>query len=192
MNNKAVLPLRHKKVIPDGVMGMIFLVATEVMFFAGLVSAYIVNRAGAEAWPPAGQPRLPVAITALNTIVLFGSAIMLYIFRKEFGQKRSMKALLLAIALGALFILVQGSEWVRLIGFGLTTTSSLYGAFFYVLIGAHAVHAFAGLCVLWYLYFSVKRAADVREADGKIAATGIYWYFVVGIWPLLYLLVYIL
>jgi heme/copper-type cytochrome/quinol oxidase subunit 3 len=193
MNNSASLPLRHKKVLSDGVMGMIFLVTTEVMFFAGLISAYIVNRAGSAVWPPAGQPRLPVAVTALNTMVLFGSAIMLYIFKKGYRQKAgSMNALFMAVLLGALFVAVQGTEWVRLISFGLTTTSSLYGAFFYVLIGAHALHVLAGLCVLWYLYAATRRSATVEDARNTITAGSIYWYFVVGIWPVLYILVYLI
>ena len=51
-----------------------FFIAAEVMFFAGLISAYFVLRMGAAQWPPPLQPRLPVLVTGLNTIVLLASS----------------------------------------------------------------------------------------------------------------------
>lgn len=182
-------PPRSQKVVSDGVMGMILLIATAAMFFAGLISAYIVNRSGFTTWPPMGQPRLPVKITAVNTLVLLSSAVLLYLFKKKFTAGGSRKLLLLAILTGALFIGVQGSEWLRLINFGLTTTSSIYGAFFYLIIGAHALHATAGLITLTWLYGGLKNNLDVKN---RITVCSMYWYFVVGIWPLLYTLVYLM
>ena len=52
--------------ISSGVFGMLIFMVTEAMFFAGLISAYMVIRAGIEEWPPWGQPRLPVVATAFN------------------------------------------------------------------------------------------------------------------------------
>ena len=46
----------------------------EAMFFAGLIGAYIVFRVGSAIWPPPFQPRLPVAITAVNTLILVSPA----------------------------------------------------------------------------------------------------------------------
>ena len=55
--------VRRNSVIPNGVLGMLIFIACEVMFFAALFSAYLVVSAGATEWPPADQPRLPVATT---------------------------------------------------------------------------------------------------------------------------------
>lgn len=190
-------PLTGKKAISDGVMGMIFLIVTEAMFFAGLISAYIVNRAGAALWPPYGQPRLPVEITAVNTLVLLSSAIVLYLFSKKHkfaipSSGKHLQLLLSTILLGGTFLTIQGIEWAKLIGYGLTTSSSLYGSFFYVIIGVHAVHAIAGLIILFYLLSFVKNSkASSTDISNKIAVCSIYWYFVVGIWPILYVLVYL-
>lgn len=188
-------PVREQKAIPDGVVGMIFLLAAEIMFFAGLISAYIVNRAGALAWPPLDQPRLPVEVTAVNTVILIASAVTIFLFGKKFKStdgKKSPKLLLATIVLGLVFLFVQGSEWIRLVQFGLTTTSSLYGAFFYLIIGAHAIHAVAGLAILLYLFRKIKHTPSPETAQDKIKVCSIYWYFVVGIWPVLYALVYLM
>ena len=51
---------------------MIIFVATEIMFFAGLMSAHTIAKATVlgGVWPPPGQPRLPVERTAINTAIL--------------------------------------------------------------------------------------------------------------------------
>ncbi len=190
-------PVREQKAVSDGIIGMIFLLATEAMFFAGLISAYIVNRAGIPVWPPVGQPRLPIEVTAVNTAILIASAVAIFLFRKNIianfnkGNK-SLKLLVTTILLGGTFLAIQGTEWVRLIGYGLTTTSSLYGSFFYVIIGVHAVHVVAGLAILFYLFKAIKNSATLEIAKNKITVCSMYWYFVVGIWPILYMLVYLM
>jgi heme/copper-type cytochrome/quinol oxidase subunit 3 len=163
------------KAVPDGVLAMIFLLFTEGMLFAGLISAYIVNRAGARIWPPADQPRLPIEVTGINTLILLLSGVIVYLFYKRVKRvacidTKSTNLLLLTIMLGAAFLAVQ--------------------AFFYTLIGVHGFHVLVGLCILFYLYFAVKKATSFEAAKNKIAACILYWYFVVAIWPILYRLVY--
>ena len=51
--------------------------------------------------------------------------------------------------LGLIFLSVQGYEWARLLQFGLTLSSSVYGATFYTIIGCHAAHVFGA--VIWLL-----------------------------------------
>ena len=59
--------------VPSGVLGLVLFIATEALFFAGLISAFLVLRAEAMAWPPLDQPRLPVALTGFNTFLLLVS-----------------------------------------------------------------------------------------------------------------------
>lgn len=199
MNMDAILTTSKpniRKGIPDGVLGMVFLLFSEAMLFAGLISAYIVNRAGASVtWPPADQPRLPIGVTGVNTLVLLSSAVVLYLFTRRVKKisaidSKSINLLLLTIMLGITFLAVQGTEWARLIGYGLTTHSSIYGAFFYTIIGAHGLHVLVGLSILLYLYFAVKRASSFEKAKNIIATCILYWFFVVAIWPVLYRLIY--
>ena len=50
--------------------------ATEVMFFSGLIGTYIVIRIGSEAWPDPMR-RLAVELTALNTFILITSSYLM-------------------------------------------------------------------------------------------------------------------
>jgi cytochrome c oxidase subunit 3 len=175
----------------NGIVAMMLFVATEVMFFAGLISAFIVTRAGV-VWPPPDQPRLPIETTAINTLMLLASGVMLQRANTalvEFDFARTRKFLTLTIGLGAFFVAFQGYEWVRLINFGLTMRSSTYGSFFYLLIGAHALHAVAALAALSYCYLQCVRGEIPRSVFSTVQ---IFWYFVVLLWPVLYILVYLL
>ena len=179
--------------VSNAVIGMVLLVITEIMFFAGLISAYLVNRAGAPSWPPANQPRLPIEITGVNTLILLLSGVFFWLLIRHYPSKgdKARIWLLLSMITGLIFVGIQGYEWIRLIGYGLTTTSSVYGAFFYSVIGMHGFHVLIGLGFLLYLLFRLKPGSDREKGLNRIQAVGIFWFFVVAIWPVLYYMVYL-
>jgi len=182
-------------VLPNQVLGMLIFIGTEVMFFSALISAYLVIHSQRFEWPPAGQPRLPVEATAFNTVVLLLSWVVLFLAGRQAAKKadhRKVRLLIgLSILLGAFFVVFQGYEWVRLVGFGLTMASSVYGALFYLIIGSHAVHVTAALGFLVSVWFRIGRDNGKGMDPAVFDAARILWTFVVGVWPLLYYLVYI-
>ena len=176
--------------IDSSVLGMLIFIITEVMLFAGLISAFVIVKSSAMGeWPPPGQPRLPAGETAINTLALLASGVALYYAGKAFAQERSSarKPLLAAIGLGAFFVLFQGYEWWGLLAQGLTLTSSLHGSFFYLIVGFHALHAVVALALLGLAFSKLLRH---RLHASSLAAAQVLWFFVVGVWPILYALVY--
>lgn len=186
---RVVAEQRREPLVPNAVMGMLIFVVTEVMVFAGLISAFHIARSAAVVWPPPGQPRLPFESTALNTAALLASGAALFWARRRFDRSRASARLplVLAIALGAFFVIAQGAEWVAMIRQGLTLTSSHLGSFFYLIVGAHGVHALAALVLL-----GVTLARHQRGwlASSQLGTAEVLWYFVVAIWPVLWLVVY--
>jgi cytochrome c oxidase subunit III len=182
---------RPTAAVLDSIAAMLIFVGAEIMFFSGLISAFIVVKAGA-LWPPPGQPRLPIKATALNTLVLLASGFVLLqtncAFAKFRDADRTKRLLTLSIGLGLFFLTFQGYEWVRLLRFGLTMTASTYGAFFYLIVGVLAWHAVVALFALSYCNVQLARGELTPAA---FSATQIFWYFVVILWPILYLLVYL-
>lgn len=185
-------PVPRPKIVADGVMGMLIFVFAEVMMFAGLISAHTVVRSqvAGEMWPPYGQPRLPVQETAVNTAALLVSGIVLVFaylaFKKEASRARV--PMLIAMVLGLFFVGSQGMEWVALLREGLTIQSSTYGGFFYLIVGAHGLHAIAALLALGWAWFELHRG---RLTACQLATVSVFWYFVVLLWPVLYLKVYL-
>jgi len=180
--------------IPSNVLGVAIFIAAEVMLFGGLLSAFMILRAESAQWPPVGQPRLPLAITTVNSIVLFTSAWMMLGAARAIGKgdrRTLIDRLSLTLILGASFLLVQGVEWIRLIRFGLSVSSSIYGGLFYTLVGVHAVHvmgAVAALCVVLRL---ARRGRYSRHEYSGVVACALYWCFVVVLWGVIYGTIYL-
>ena len=187
---RVVSESRSEPLVANVVMGMLIFVIAEAMLFAGLISAFTIIRSSAMLWPPPDQPRLPIEETALNTAALLASGVFLFLARRSFGRDRArtQRALLISMLLGAFFVIFQGIEWLALIGEGLTLTSSNFGSFFYLIVGMHALHAIIALGMLAYTW---SRLAQGWLASSQLAAAEVFWYFVVGLWPFLYLVVYL-
>jgi cytochrome c oxidase subunit 3 len=185
-------PERREPLIPSGVLATLLFVFTEVMLFAGLVSAHGIAKASIRGgiWPPPGQPRLPVELTAVNSVFLLLSGVALFMGGRSLVAKapNAGRLLIAAVVLGGLFVGIQGFEWVGLVREGLTLTSSTHGSFFYLIIGMHAVHA---LVAIGLLGWSVGRHRQGHLKVSELQALQVFWYFVVGIWPVLYVQVYL-
>lgn len=183
-----VLPRRE--VVPSSVLAMLLFIGSEVMFFAGLISAFTIARAGgASAWSlPAGST-LPAGATAINTVALIASGVLTFVAHRQLPRdaKAASRSLLAACLLGTMFVVLQGREWVGLLGEGVTLQSSTLSAFFFVIVGTHAVHAvgaLVGLGIAWW------RLQQGRLSPGWFLGAQTFWYFVVGIWPVIYGRVY--
>lgn len=185
-------PVERREVVPSGVLGMLIFVVVEAMIFAGFISAFTIARANApgQIWPPPGQPRLPIEETAVNTVALLLSGLVMFLAHRAF-QKDPAKArvpLALAMGLGVFFVVSQGVEWVALLEQGMTLTSSSQGAFFYLIVGAHGLHALGALGLLAVMLGRLLRGT---LSNNSFAAAQVLWYFVVGLWPILYFKVYL-
>jgi cytochrome c oxidase subunit 3 len=180
----------RRPVVPSGVLGMLLFVASETMLFAGMVSAFTIVRTSAVMWPPPGQPRLPLAETAVNTAALLLSGFFLYAAHRAYARdpRSALRPLGIAVLLGSFFVLFQGVEWVALVRQGLTLSSSTMGSFFFLIVGMHALHAVAALGMLGHTWLRLRQGWIVQS---QLAAAQVLWYFVVGLWPILYLVVYL-
>jgi cytochrome c oxidase subunit 3 len=183
------LPQR-RRVMTNGTLGMLTFVIAESMMFLGLISAFTLARAGAEIWPPPGQPRLPVEATAFTSLALLVSGVFLYLAARAYRQDPSQakRPFLISIMLGTFFVVFQGAEWVALLNQGLTLVSSQHGSFFYLIVGIHGLHAVGAIAFNWHCY---RELSERRLGPSALGAAQVLWYFVVGIWPVLYMRVYL-
>lgn len=186
-------PWPRRSRLGNGRIAVVMLIVTLIMLFSGLIGAFLVLRTSAM-WSAVGQPRLPIAVTAANTVGLLLSAMTMAMALRAHrrGEEPGMLRLLgVTAVLGTTFVAVQGVEWLRLLRHGLTLSSSNFGATFYLIIGLHAAHVVAA--VLWLLAVMVLanrgRYRDPRHEGVEMCA--IYWYFVCAIWPVLFVLVYL-
>jgi cytochrome c oxidase subunit 3 len=179
----------------NAVLATLFLIAGETMLFAGLVFSFWILRLSAPAWPPPSQPRLPVVVTGLNTLVLLSSSWVVVTAGRALragDAARFTRRLALAALLGVCFVAVQGYEWVRLVAYGLSAAGGTYGTTFYTLIGTHGVHVVGAVAWLGIVALLAARGRFADGRRGAARACALYWHFVVALWPILYVSVYLL
>jgi len=186
--------LSEEPVVSNARLGLLMFLGAETMFFAGLIGAFVVFRLGSTTWPPPFQPRLPVAVTGINTVILLLSGITMRLALRAIRANRLsglMRYLLMTLFLGGLFLAIQGYEWARLVHFGLTMSSGVYGATFYTLIGCHGLHVLGAVLWLMIVGMLARRGRFTPQRHTGVELCGMYWTFVVALWPVLYGLVYL-
>jgi heme/copper-type cytochrome/quinol oxidase subunit 3 len=168
--------------------------ATEIMFFTGLIGTYIVIRMGATSWPDPEQ-RLAVGITALNTFLLIcSSATMVMGVEKAMQGDRGglLKWLGLTILIGTTFVSVQAYEYAVLIQNGSKPNVDLFWSTFYAMTGFHGLHVTAGVVWLIIVWIAALFGKITRENYMKVELAGLYWHFVDLVWVLLFTIVYLM
>src|SRR5579871_5340290 len=104
--------------VPNGKLAMWIFLATEIMFFTGLIGTYIVLRNGTpterEPWPIPEQVHLIEWVGALNTFVLICSSVTVVLahFALTRGNvRRAVQYVGVTLALGAVFLVIKGIEY---------------------------------------------------------------------------------
>jgi heme/copper-type cytochrome/quinol oxidase subunit 3 len=162
--------------------GMMSLIATEAMIFAGLLGSYFFTRAAAKEWPLGGieEPELPRII--LFTFVLLGSSVPIFWAEAAIrrGDVRRLRiGLFLSFLLGFAFLVNLGFEYDELT-FG--ARDNAYGSLFYGITGLHGLHVAVGLLMNLVVQLKARLGRVSRERHVTVTVFGMYWHFVDVVW----------
>ena len=167
--------------------------ATEIMFFSGLIGSYIVLRSATESWPNP-ETRLNVPLTAFNTFVLITSSWMMVkaLFAAERGDRGGILRWLAATIVGGTFFVgVQFYEYVELYNHGVRPSGDIFWSTFYVMTGFHGSHVVVGVIWLICAWFAALRGKYTPRNYLGLELAGLYWHFVDLVWVLLFTIVYL-
>lgn len=173
--------------------GMWVGIASILMMFTALSSAYIVRAASANDWKPLAMPRILLLSTAL---ILISSGTLEAARRKlkDSAGSSHKRWLLLTVALGIGFLISQLLAWRQLIRQGVYVASNPHSSFFYLLTAAHGAHLLGGLAALSYLLLRARvpqdNAAAQIKAQGGADAVSLYWHFMDFLWVYLFVLLF--
>jgi len=182
--------------ISNGKMGTWLFLGSEIMFFTGLIGAYIVLRFGQDAWPQPDQ-RLNVPLTAINTFFLICSSVTLVWALQAYQQNKKAKGtlgLLATTLIGATFVGIQAYEYVQLYSHGVRPDTDLFGSCFYVMTSFHGFHVFVGVLALGVLTVMgmMGKFGPKPSQYAPIELVGLYWHFVDLVWIVLFAIVYLM
>ena len=172
--------------INNVMLGMWLFLASEVMLFGGLFSAYVLLRAGAADWPR-GADVLNVRLGGANTVILLGTSALFVAVRRAAlaGRVGRARALLASIgALALVFLGIKGIEYSAEISHGVYPATSTFAAVYYLLTSIHGLHILGGAITCFYLAAAGVRSTggDAPQFVNRLNACALYWYFVDIVW----------
>jgi cytochrome c oxidase subunit 3 len=167
--------------------------ASILMMFTALSSAYVVRSASANDWVPLAMPR----VLLLSTTLILISSITMHAARRKLraGFEGAYTRLLLVTALlGFGFLASQLFAWKQLAHQGVFLTTNPHSSFFYLLTATHGLHLLGGLLALLFLLARTrwqKKATAVATRQAAADAVSIYWHFMDALWIYLFLLLFL-
>ncbi len=168
-------------------------IASEVMLFGVVLSAYVYVRTTSATWPAPGT-FFDIAHGAVNTFILLTSSltVVLALASARIGSRAGTAGFLAAtLALGVAFLFNKYNEWSELFGHGITFSTNLPASTFFLTTGIHGAHVFAGLLAITYLLSRALRGAYAREGHETLEYFGYYWHFVDIVWVFIFPLFYL-
>jgi cytochrome c oxidase subunit 3 len=191
-------------------LGMWLFLATEVLLFGGVFTAYIIyRRMYYPAWTE-GSDRLNVLLGTLNTVILLTSSffVVMAVHAAHHGNNKGIVRWLLAtIVLGLSFLVVKGFEyhadyveglipWLNWHPEGienqqLNNHTQLFFVFYFTMTLIHALHMTAGAAVLGWVAWMAHKGKFTKEWFTPVDMTGLYWHFVDVVWVFLFPMLYL-
>jgi cytochrome c oxidase subunit III len=178
--------------------GNLWLLVIESTMFALLIASYFYVRLNFPQWPPPRVDRFPILYDALpdlpaataNIAVLLLLCVPAFIADRacfKLNQRRVNFMLPLVILLGLVSIALRFLEFP---GLHFRWDDNAYGSVIWTILVTHLLHLIVAtletvMMASWTFRYplSIKHARDVR-------LTAIYWYWIAGMWVLLYAIVY--
>jgi cytochrome c oxidase subunit 3 len=182
-------------------------IGSECLFFASLISNYLVHKGRSlvgpfahEAWtdPATGQVFEPIIeiplVTVGTALLLFSSLfIVLALNGAQKGNRRQLITWLGATLLcGIFFVGMQVYEFTHFVHKGLTLQRNLFGASFFVLTGFHGTHVTIGVIWLLTMFILALRGQLPPKRAVNLEIAALYWHFVDVVWIIIFPVVYLI
>ena len=190
-----------------GTLGMWIFLMTEVMFFGGLFTAYVIYRSLHSEGFAAASAQLDVTLGAINTAVLIASSLTmaLAVHAAQTGKRSGQVGfLLLTIVLGLTFLVIKFFEYKAKFDHSLvpglpfedagprTYEWQMFFSIYFGMTGMHALHMIIGIVILGVLVRQAWRDRFSPNYYTPVELTGLYWHFVDIVWIFLFPLLYLI
>ena len=191
-------------------LGMWGFLVTEILFFGGLITAYILFRGlYPEVWEIASH-ELDWKLGGVNTLVLLVSSLTMAFAvyaAHEGDQKGTFRYLLLTMFFGAIFLVVKYFEYSSKVEHHLipgtdsftfnqpgidAAQAQIFFILYFAMTGVHAVHMIVGIGFVAWIARNVKKGMYTKDYYAPVEMTGLYWHFVDIVWIFLYPLLYLI
>ena len=191
--------LRPDTGLNNSKLGIWVFLASEVMLFGGLFSAYVFLRMAA----PEGDfaywgSKLNIPMATVNTLVLISSSMTMIMAwaslkMKDFEKYKMYMGVTLLCA--TIFLVIKYFEYTGKFHHGIFPKSSTFMGIYFTLTGLHMLHIVGGMIVMGYFWLPFGNKmweSDPERFTNRIEVAGLYWHFVDLVWIFLFPILYLL
>ncbi|MBT3607890.1 MAG: heme-copper oxidase subunit III [Candidatus Marinimicrobia bacterium] len=180
-------------------LGIWIFLASEIMLFGGLFSAYVFLRMAA----PDGDfaywgSKLNIPMATFNTLVLITSSMTMLMSWASLKMKDLQKFKMymgLTLLCATIFLVVKYFEYTGKFHHGIFPSSSTFMGIYFTLTGLHMLHIIGGMIVMGYFWLPMGNKmweSDSERFTNRIEIVGLYWHFVDLVWIFLFPILYLL
>ena len=158
--------------------------ATVVMIFASMTSAYIVRRADGD-WKVFDLPSLFYWTSILIVASSVTMQLAYYSAKKDQIEKTKFWISLTAL-LGVAFLVGQFYAWGQLVASDVYFVGNPSESFVYVLSGLHGLHLISAVIFLLIVWNAARKGRIGAGNLAQIEMCVTYWHFLGGLWLYLF------
>jgi cytochrome c oxidase subunit 3 len=169
----------HKGAPVAARLGIWAFLATELLLFGGLFTAYAVFRLRYPELFHKEHLHLNRLMGALNTVLLLSSSLSMAVGIAAIrqGRQRVLKlALAITLALATGFLGIKYIEWSEDFSHGLFPASNLFFGLYFMMTGLHGLHVIFGMAVMVWLLMRAQKGEFSSEYNTPVEVTGLYWH----------------
>ena len=180
-------------------LGIWIFLASEIMLFGGLFSAYIFLRLAA---PPGDfahwASELSVPLATVNTLVLISSSVsmvMAWASLKLNDLSKYKMYMGITLLCSLIFLVIKYFEYTGKFHHDIYPSSSTFMAIYFTLTGLHGIHIIGGMIVMIYFWLPIGYKMWETQPEhfaNRVEVLGLYWHFVDLVWIFLFPVLYLL
>lgn len=167
---------------------------TDCILFSVLFAMYAVLYESTAGGPgPKEIIEMPGVIA--ETFILLTSSFTsgLAVLSMNAGSRKGLVGwLIVTIALGACFIALEVTEFLKLVQEGHTIRSSAFLSSFFTLVGTHGLHVSFGICWISSIIIQLTKHGITSVTQRKVQITSLYWHFLDAVWIFVFTVVYLI
>jgi cytochrome c oxidase subunit 3 len=163
--------------------------AVVTALFGQFIHAYVIRMGGSDWRPLPDLWPLKVSTTALA----LASAALQWAWWswKQQQATRMRRALLLAMALSAVFLGAQLTAWYYMVAQGYLVASNPANSFFFLITAVHGLHVAGGLLALGLVGIQLLHGDNMARSGLRLQLCTAYWHFLLVVWVILYGLLFL-
>ena len=188
--------LRSDTGLYNAKLGIWLFLASEIMLFGGLFSAYILLRTSDQLFM-LSQHHLNIPLATLNTAVLITSSVtmvMAWVSLKLDDIKKYKLYMCITLLCSFIFLVIKYFEYSAKFNHHLYPATDNFLGIYFTLTGLHGLHIIGGIVVMLYLFGPGIKMFDSNKERfiNRIEVVGLYWHFVDLVWIFLFPALYLL